>query len=82
MAVAATTLTNRLSERGGVLGPFTPGPAMNAFQDVFLLIGLLTLAGASVALLISDRAAAPTMAPRVAEVSEPDRRDVAPAAPP
>jgi EmrB/QacA subfamily drug resistance transporter len=82
VAVAATTLTNRLAERSAVLGPFTPGPAMNAFQDVFLLIGLLTLAGASVALLISDGAAAPTMARRVEEVPDPERRDVAPAAHP
>ena len=56
--------------------------AINAFQDVFLLIGLLALAGAAVALLISDRAAASTMAPKVGEVPEAGERDVAPAAQP
>lgn len=78
VAVGATALTSRLSDRGAALGPFTPGPAINAFQDVFLLIGLLTLAGAAVALLISDRAAAATMAPKVAEVPDAEKRDVAP----
>jgi MFS family permease len=78
VAVGATALTSRLSDRGAALGPFTPGPAIDAFQDVFLLIGLLTLAGAAVALLISDRAAAATMAPKVAEVSDAEKRDVAP----
>jgi len=63
VAVAATALTNRLSSHHAALGSLTPGGTFASFQDVFLLIGLLSLAGAAVALLISDRAAAPTMAP-------------------
>jgi EmrB/QacA subfamily drug resistance transporter len=78
VAIAATALTSRLSDRGATLGPFTPAPAINAFQDVFLLIGLLTLAGAAVALLISDRAAAATMAPKVTELPDADKHEVAP----
>jgi EmrB/QacA subfamily drug resistance transporter len=77
VAVAATALTNRLTEHGASLGPFTPVGAIDAFHDVFLLIGLLSLAGAAVALLISDRAAAPTMAPRVEEVLEGEQREAA-----
>lgn len=63
VAVSASALTSRLSVHDAVLGPATPDGAILAFHDVFLLVGLLSLAGASVAFLISDRAAARTMAP-------------------
>ncbi|MEX2226897.1 MAG: MDR family MFS transporter [Dehalococcoidia bacterium] len=80
VAIGATALTSRLSDHGAVLGPATPAPAISAFHDVFLLIGLLSLVGVFVALLINDRAAAPTMAPtKVTEVPEAEQRDVAPA---
>jgi EmrB/QacA subfamily drug resistance transporter len=61
VAVSATYLTNRLAHHGGALG--SPEGAFGAFQDAFLLMGALTLAGAAVALLIRDRDAAATMAP-------------------
>jgi len=73
VAVAASALTKRLTDRGAVLGPVTPEPAIAAFHDVFLLIGLLAIAGSAVALFISDREAAPTMSPQREEVSEPER---------
>jgi EmrB/QacA subfamily drug resistance transporter len=69
VAVAATALTNRLSaHEAGALGASSGTAVFNAFQDVFLLVGLLSLAGAAVALLISDRAAAHTMRPDDAPV--------------
>lgn len=65
VAVSATYLTSRLSHYDAVLGsPATREAALSAFQDAFLLVGVLSLLGAAVALLISDRAAAATMAPR------------------
>jgi MFS family permease len=78
VAIAATALTSRLSDHGAALGPFSPDGAILSFHDVYLLIGLLTLAGAAVALLISDRAAAPTMAPKIAPASgDPEHREPA-----
>jgi hypothetical protein len=68
VAVAAAALTNRLAARDAQLGPFTPDLAINAFHDVFLLIGSLSLVGVGVALLISDREAAATMHARASEV--------------
>jgi EmrB/QacA subfamily drug resistance transporter len=68
VAIGATALTNRLAYHDAALGPFTPDPAMNAFHDVFLLIGLLGLIGSVVAFLINDRDAAPTMAPTIEDV--------------
>jgi EmrB/QacA subfamily drug resistance transporter len=65
VAIAATALTNRLVDHEAVLGnPATSAGQMLAFHDVFWFVGLLSLAGAAVALLISDRDAAPTMSPR------------------
>lgn len=61
VAIAATFLTSRLSHYDAVLG----NPAANsAFQDALLLIGVLGLIGGAVTLLIRDRDAAATMAPR------------------
>jgi EmrB/QacA subfamily drug resistance transporter len=77
VAIAATALTNRLSKHSAALGPFSPDGAILSFHDVYLLIGLLTLAGAAVALLISDRAAAPTMAPKITHAGDVDQREPA-----
>jgi MFS family permease len=63
VAVAATFLTSRLSSHGAALG-VAGGGANDAFQDSFLFMGLLALAGAAVALFIRDRDAAATMATR------------------
>lgn len=64
VAVSAAYLTSRLSNYGAILGaPQTRDASLNAFQDAFLAMGLLSLAGAAVALLIRDRDAAPTMRP-------------------
>jgi MFS family permease len=63
VAVAATYLTNRLTQHDAQLGnPLTQAGQLDAFQDAFLLVGLLSLAGAAVAFLIHDRDAAATMA--------------------
>jgi EmrB/QacA subfamily drug resistance transporter len=71
VAIAATLLTSRLSHHGAVLGrPDVRGPALDAFQDTFLIMGGLAFAGVAAALLISDRAAAPSMRPKVASVGD------------
>lgn len=63
VAMAAAFLTSRLTHYDTSFGPaFDPVGGLSAFQDSFLFIGLLSLVGASVALLIRDRDAASTMA--------------------
>lgn len=63
VAVGAAFLTNRLSHHGAVLGdPTTAAAAISGFQDTLWIIGVLSLVGAGVALLIRDRDAAATMA--------------------
>jgi sugar phosphate permease len=62
VAVAASTLTRRLTDHGAILGaPQTRDAAILAFQDTLLFVALLMLVGVTVALLINDRDAAPTM---------------------
>lgn len=66
VAVGAAILTNRLAHHGGVLGnPATADAALSGFQDTLWVIGVLSLIGAGVALLIRDRDAAATMAPQI-----------------
>lgn len=74
VAVAAAILTSRLSARGAQMGnPLTRAGALSAFQDGFLLMALFALATSAAALLIRDRAAAPTMNPRTTPVDgQPD----------
>jgi len=75
VAVAATFLTSRLSHYGGQLGnPLARDAQLSAFQDTFVLMGVLALAGATVALLIRDRDAAATMRPGVHAIGEPEAR--------
>jgi EmrB/QacA subfamily drug resistance transporter len=62
VAVAASYLTARLTHYGATLGnPATRDGSLSAFQDSFMLMGVLSLAGAVVAFLIRDRDAAATM---------------------
>jgi EmrB/QacA subfamily drug resistance transporter len=64
VAVVAAVLTSRLSAHDAVLGsPVTRDASLSAFQDGFLVMAVIAFAASAVALLISDRAAAPTMAP-------------------
>lgn len=73
VAVAASLLTSRLAHHGAQLGnPATRAGALIAFQDSFLVLGLISLAGTAVALLISDRDAAPTMNIRTTRVTPDD----------
>jgi len=74
VAIAASYLTSRLTHHDAQLGnPLTAAGQLTAFQDAFLLTGLLALAGAAVAFLIHDRDAAATMAQRIsaADADEP-----------
>jgi EmrB/QacA subfamily drug resistance transporter len=65
VAVSATYLTSRLTHYGAGLGnPATGEGSLSAFQDSFLLIGIISLVGVAVTLLIRDRDAAATMAPQ------------------
>lgn len=65
VAIGAAILTNRLAHHGALLGDQAAAPAaLNGFQDTLWAIGVLSLIGAGVALLIRDRDAAATMAPR------------------
>jgi EmrB/QacA subfamily drug resistance transporter len=74
VAVGATFLTSRLSHYDAVLGaPQTRLAANNAFQDAFLLIGVVALISGAVALLIRDRDAAATMSPRRAPFDAAER---------
>lgn len=73
VAVAASMLTSRLAHHGAELGkPAMRAGALDAFQDSFLLLGLISIAGTAVAILISDRAAAPTMNIRTTLVAPDD----------
>jgi hypothetical protein len=78
VAVAATLLTKRFSDRGVGFG--NPA-AIEAFQDVVLVLGILALAGTVVALLIRDSDAAATMArgTRVAPADVPPHEGLRPA---
>jgi EmrB/QacA subfamily drug resistance transporter len=70
VAVAAALLTSRLAHHGAQLGnPVTRTASLHAFQDDFLIMGLIALAGIAVAFLISDRAAAATMNTKIIHVS-------------
>jgi EmrB/QacA subfamily drug resistance transporter len=84
VAVAASLLTREITQRQGP--GFGPDAAVSAYHDVFLILGLLALAGSAVAFLISDRDAAPTMrGQETLSVEGPDgaaRSRVAAAAPP
>ncbi len=64
VAVLATVLTSRLSAYDTVLGPppiGNPGVALDAFHEAFLAAAILTIFGVLASLLISDKAAAPSM---------------------
>lgn len=60
VAVAAAYLTSRLTNYDAILG--TP-QSLDAFQDSFLFVAVLSFVGVAVALLIRDRDAASTMNP-------------------
>jgi hypothetical protein len=65
-------LTSRIGHHGSQLGnpsPLARAGALDAFQDSFLILGLIALASVAVALFISDRLAAPTMNTRIDAVS-------------
>lgn len=77
VAVAASYLTSRLTHYGGQLGnPAARGAQLSAFQDGFMLMGVLSLIGVGVAFLIRDRDAASTMHASAVSVAaeEGDRR--------
>jgi EmrB/QacA subfamily drug resistance transporter len=62
VAIAASYLTSRLTHYGAQLGnPATRDGSLSAFQDGFMLMGVLSLIGVGVAFLIRDRDAASTM---------------------
>jgi len=64
IALIATVLAARLAEHGALLGnPATRAGALAAFHDAFAAAALVNLLGLGAALFISDRLAAPTMAP-------------------
>ena len=68
VALAATLLTSRLSNHGAILGaPPTRLASLDAFQDVFLVMGLISVASVAVAFLIQDRHARSTMNRRAGE---------------
>jgi EmrB/QacA subfamily drug resistance transporter len=70
VAVAASLLTSRLAHHGAQLGnPATRASALDAFQESFLILGLISIASIVVAILISDHDAAPTMNPRPTRVA-------------
>lgn len=69
VAVSASYLTSRLSHYDAGLGnPATSAGSLSAFEDAFLLMGIISLVGVAVALLIRDRDAAATMAPQTQAV--------------
>jgi hypothetical protein len=71
VAVAAAYLTSRLASRGAALGdPTSASSAVSAFQDGFLLLGVIAVASIGVALLIRDRDAAATLRQRHAVDAE------------
>jgi hypothetical protein len=58
VAVLATALTNRLGFYDAALGdPATLGPALDAFQAVFLFAGAISVLGILAALLVDDQKA-------------------------
>ena len=80
VAVAAAYLTSRLANAGATLGnPADAAGQLSSFQDAFLLVGLISLAGAAVALLIHDRDAAATMAVHIGR-ADAEEQAAAPAA--
>jgi EmrB/QacA subfamily drug resistance transporter len=80
VAVAASLLTSRLTYHGVVTGkPATYAGTLDAFQDSFLVLAIISLVGVAVAILISDREAAPTMNMRIDRVS-PDAQEISAAA--
>lgn len=72
VAVIATVLTSRLSHHGAALGnPATRAGAFDAFQEAFVIAGIMTLVGVIAALAIRDRDAAASMRPRSVGASTP-----------
>ncbi len=72
VAVIATVLTSRLSHHGAALGnPATRAGAFDAFQEAFVIAGIMTLVGVIAALAIRDRDAAASMRPRPVGASNP-----------
>ncbi|HMS59342.1 MAG TPA: MDR family MFS transporter [Tepidiformaceae bacterium] len=72
VAVIATVLTSRLSHHGAALGnPATRAGAFDAFQEAFVIAGIMTLVGVIAALAIRDRDAAASMRPRPVGASTP-----------
>jgi hypothetical protein len=64
VALVATVLTNRLSANGTSLAPGADsGATVEAFHEAFFVAAMLTLVGASMALLINDKDAAVSMRP-------------------
>ncbi len=62
VAILGTILTNRLAHHAAQMGnPATRGGAVLAFHEAFFVAGLFALVGAVVAIIISDKAAAPSM---------------------
>jgi len=69
VAVAASLLTSRLAYHNfDQRDPATYSHALDAYQDSFLLLAIVSTIGVAVALVISDRAAAPTMNTRAIPV--------------
>ena len=68
VAVAAAYLTSRFTQNG-----LSPDGRLASFQDSFLLMGILSVAGAAVALLIRDRDAAATMSTAAHAVTAPEQ---------
>lgn len=65
VAIIATALTTLLSHHDAQLGnPATASGAVLAFQDAFVIAGIMTLLAIPVAFLVRDSDAAPTMQPR------------------
>ncbi len=62
VALLATVLTNRLAANGTSLNPgANAGAAMHSFHQAFIVACVLTVVGAAVALLVSDKEAAVSM---------------------
>ncbi|MEX2238767.1 MAG: DHA2 family efflux MFS transporter permease subunit [Dehalococcoidia bacterium] len=63
VALLATVLTDRLAFHGAALGPdgALPSASLDAFQEAFIVATVLGLIGIVAALMVSDKAAAPSM---------------------
>lgn len=62
VALLGTILTSRLAHHGAQMGnPLTREDAVLAFHEAFFVAAVFTLVGALVAVIISDKAAAPSM---------------------